>query len=137
MANKKDETVDLFFEAGRMIRKKLDKEDGHIPFVQSEVLRFVHEHKNPSMRDIAQHLEIRAPSATALVNQLVRGAYLTRHYDESDRRQVRISVTKKAERAIDDILSKRKRVLEALLHSLSDKDHADIQRVLQKMLKNK
>ncbi len=40
MANKTDTTVALFFEAGRMIRKKLDKEDG-VPFAQAEVLRFV------------------------------------------------------------------------------------------------
>ncbi len=89
------------------------------------------------MRDIAKHLEISAPSATALVNQLADGGYLRREGDRTDRRQVHLFITKKAEKTLTTITSKRKKVLTSLLLGLSSKDHADMQRVLKKMLKNK
>lgn len=136
MTNKTDTTVALFFEAGRMIRKKLDKEDG-VPFAQAEVLRFVCDMGSPTMRDLAKHLEISAPSATALVNQLADGGYLRREGDRTDRRQIHLFVSKKAEKALAAIMEKRKKVLKKLMLGLSAKDHDDMQRVLQKMLKNK
>jgi DNA-binding MarR family transcriptional regulator len=133
--NNIDTTVDLFLEAGRMIKKRITED--HLPFAQVEVLRFVHEEGSPTMRAIASYLHIAAPSATALVNQLVDGGYLRRVSDEHDRRQVRLSLTPKAKKALESIMQKRKKVFRAVLAGLSAQDHQDLQRILHRMITNK
>ena len=137
MANKIETTTELFLEAGRMMKKKLITVEDGVSFTQAEVLRFVHEQGKPLMSDIAKHLEISAPSATALVQQLARRGYLSREGNPSDRRQVHLAVTKKAISELTAIMNKRKKILHVLLEGLSEKDHQDMQRILQKMLKNK
>ena len=47
-----------------------------------EVLRFVHENKNPTMRDLADYLHVTAPSTSALVDELVGKGYFLRHEDK-------------------------------------------------------
>lgn len=136
MSNNIDTTVTLFFEAGRMIKKKIDGKDA-VPFVQAEVLRFVCDAKAPLMRDVAKHLDISAPSATSLVTQLVKGGYLRREFDAQDRRHVHLVATKKATKTLQEILQKRKKILAKLLVGLSAQDHENMQRALQKMLTNK
>ena len=93
MANELDTTVGLFFEAGRKIKRCIDRERGPLSLTQSEVLRFVEEHKSPTMRDIAQHLQITAPSATSLIAEMVAQAYLTRKNNPQDRREVHLLLT--------------------------------------------
>lgn len=134
MPNKTDTTVDLFFEAGRMIKKRLAKD--HLPFAQVEVLRFVHDEGTPTMRGIASYLRIKAPSATALVNQLVDGGHLRRVADKLDRRHIRLSLSPKGARALDAIMHERKKILRGILAGLSAKDHEDMQRILTKLLSN-
>ena len=137
MPNKSEKTTELFLDAGRMMKKELLAKADSLPFTQAEVLRFVHEKGDPLMSDVAKHFAISAPSATSLVNQLARGGYLERKGNVEDRRQVHLHATKKAVSELTAIMDKRKKIIQALLQGLSDKDHSDMQRVLQKMLKNK
>ncbi len=134
MSNKSETTVELFLDAGRKMKKKLVAVEDGVSFTQAEVLRFVQEQGSPLMSAVAIHLHIRAPSATALVNQLVDGGYLVRETNKDDRRQVHIKVTKKATTELATIMNKRKKILHGMLQSLSDKDHSDMQRILKKIL---
>lgn len=60
--------------------------------LQLEALRFI-EAERPTMKKIAEYLHIKAPSATSLVNNLVKNSYVKREEDRSDRRVVLMKIT--------------------------------------------
>ena len=90
--------------------------------------------KEPNMRDIAQYFKITAPSATALVNELVHGGYMERKGNARDRRQVRLSLTRKGKTTLQSVTERRKRVIGKILSSLGAGDRADLNRILGKII---
>ena len=120
-------------EVGRIIRGRMEKALP-LPFGQCETLRFVGEAKEPSMQELARHFKIAAPSATSLVNELVRGGYVARSGNTRDRREVRLSLTRKGKQTLVSVVERRKKVLGTLLVSLAVRDHRDLNRILNKIL---
>jgi DNA-binding MarR family transcriptional regulator len=135
MMNEMDTSVGLFFEAGRIIRRGLDRDKAPLSHTQMEATRFVYERRTPSMRDLAVHLHIAAPSATSVVQELVAAGYARRASDPKDRRQVRLAITDKGVSALERTTLRRKAVLKKVLSHLSPRDHQDLQRILLKITK--
>ncbi|HWB34150.1 MAG TPA: MarR family transcriptional regulator, partial [Candidatus Paceibacterota bacterium] len=75
-----------------------------------------------------------APSATSLVDELVRQGYLRRDATREDRRRVELTLTPKGHRVASDIMRKRKAVFARMLKSLSPEDREDLNRVLRKII---
>jgi len=128
-----DTTVGLFMEAGRLVRRRIETAHAPLSFTQCEALRHVAEGGEMTMHELAQALGIAAPSATALVSELVREQYLRRAGNPRDRRQVLLVPTMHGQRAVATTLKSRTRVLEQLLCGLSGRDHRDLQRIFTKM----
>lgn len=126
-------TISLFLEAGRLIRSRMDR-SMPLPFAQCELLRLVSEKDSPTMRDIARYFKIAAPSATSLVDELVRAGQLQRVRDAHDRRQVRVALTRKGREALKEVTARRKKVLAGIIAPLSIKDRGDFDRILSKIL---
>lgn len=61
--------------------------------VQLQALSFIYKTKNPLMHEVADFLAVRPPSATSLVNTLIRHALVARTFDKRDRRVVRLHLT--------------------------------------------
>jgi DNA-binding MarR family transcriptional regulator len=91
-----DEIMSLFFSGFRNLKKKLNINNPlfHLPFAQMETLHFVAEKKLATMKEIADFLAITPPSATVLMNNLVKLGYIQRASDKHDRRTVHLSLTK-------------------------------------------
>ncbi len=62
--------------------------------VQWHALHFVQENNNASMKDLADYLCVTPPSATSLIDSLVTSKLLKRNFDTTDRRAVRLTITK-------------------------------------------
>ena len=107
-----------------------------MPFSQCEMLAFISEERSPTMRDIATHFKITAPSATSLVEELERGGYITRIRDKSDRRAVRVAITLAGKRTASLIAKKRKEVLGGVISGLSENDKKDLNRILSHIVKD-
>jgi len=105
-----------------------------MPLSQCQTLGFVAEHVNPSMQDVARHFNIRAPSATFLVDELVRGNYLERRSSTKDRRRVELTLTDKGKKCFKAIQKKREMVLGSLFESLPPKDRKEMDRILEKII---
>ena len=88
------------------------------------------------MQDIAQYFKIRAPSATFLVEELVRGGYVARHANAKDRRRVELMLTPKGRTKFKTIEEKRTGVLSKVFRSLEDKDRQELERILEKIIHN-
>jgi DNA-binding MarR family transcriptional regulator len=89
--------VSLFFAVRRIMRTELAKGKELDPstWPMIETMKFIADHDKPKMKDIADYLSITAPSATSLVNGLVKSGFVTSDTDRYDRRTSRIMLTTK------------------------------------------
>ena len=131
-----DRLISLFFNVGRTIRQNTPKHD---PFslLKLETLRYVSEVNEPQMKDIATHLAITAPSATSLVNSLVRAGALKRIVDPKDRRSVHLALTGKAEALVKHGHRQLAENLGGCLEVLTIKEKENLIKIMEKILKPK
>ena len=134
-----DATAILFTEVGLVLKSRLQQAVS-MPLSQCQTLWFVAKQQTPgshtSMQDIARHFNIKAPSATFLVEELVQAGLLERHANEADRRRVELIVTPKGNRAFKAFEAKRHAILSKIFLPLEEHDREELNRILQKMLEN-
>ena len=126
-------TIPLFTDVGVLIKSRLTRALP-LPYSQCQTLWFVAEHKRPNMQDVAKHFKITAPSATFLVEELVRANYLARHASPVDRRKVELVLTQKGKQAVKTLMQKRELVLNKIFKTLSDTERTDLNHILKKIL---
>ena len=97
---------------------------------QIEVLHYIDKHKNPIMRDIANHLHITPPSVTAIIESLVDKNLLKREFDKKDRRIVRIVGTAKAIKTFTFFKNKKLLIIRNIFSGLNKKDEMELVRIL-------
>ncbi len=126
-------TLSLFLQMGRAIRARMEH-TLPLHFAQCEIVAFVSAERYPTMRDVARHFNITAPSATSLVEGLVRGGYLTRTRDARDRRAVHVRLTAAGKRAAVAVQKSRAAVLCDMISGLSSADRRDLERILNNIV---
>jgi len=132
-----DYLISLIFKTGRIIREGVKQRERINPFsvLQLETLQYVADHHNPTMNDVARYLSITPPSATSLITVVVRAGYLERLHDETDRRKVRLLVTSRGHRAIDQGAHRMSTQMRGVFKHLSAKEQRDLIRILDKLSK--
>lgn len=98
-----------------------------------EVLRFIDDRGRPTMRDIADHFSITPPGATLLVEGLVTDKLLRRVVDAKDRRAVRIGLTSKGKKVMEQGLRERMKKIKELFSVLDPKEYEVLAAILEKM----
>jgi len=126
-------TLALFLKTGRIIRARMERVLP-LSFGQCEALRLVGEREGLAMRDIARHFKITAPSATSLVQELVRGGCLARRAGTRDRRQVHLALTRKGSAALRLAEARRTKVLSDVLRVLTERDRRQLNTILEKII---
>jgi len=127
--------ISLFTEVGMLIKSRMQRLV-KLPFSQCQTLWFVAERKNPSMQDVAKYFKIRAPSATFLVDELVRAGELERKANAKDRRKIELRLSSKGKRTFKRLQEKREKVLKGIFGSLPESDQKELQRILEKIIDN-
>ncbi|MGB3886619.1 MarR family winged helix-turn-helix transcriptional regulator [Gordonia sp. (in: high G+C Gram-positive bacteria)] len=89
---------------------------------QSSALAVLIDHGPMRMGELAERESIRMPTATALVDGLLREGLVSREPDPADRRAVVVSPSAKAARIVDEIRTSRDDVVTQAMASLSP-DH--------------
>jgi DNA-binding MarR family transcriptional regulator len=135
MMQSSNPTVSLFTEAGILIKSRMQKALP-LPFSQCQTLWFVAGKERVSMQEVAQHFKIQAPSATFLVEELVRGDLLSRHTNPKDRRKVEVTLTLKGKKTHKAMEEKRNEILGRIFGSLEGRDRAELNRILEKIISN-
>ena len=102
----------------------------HLSLLQIQTLLFLHEHPSTQMRDIATCFSIEMPTATNLINKLVREDLVSRQQDKEDRRLVRIMLTGKGKKLLERVMKERNKKLSHLLSYLSSKDKDNLLRII-------
>ena len=97
---------------------------------QLEILHYVAEKVNPTMKEIAEHLQIKPPSVTTLVEALCKKKLLKREINNKDKRIVRISFTENIWKVFKSIKNKKHLILKDLFSRLSYEDKKEVVRII-------
>jgi DNA-binding MarR family transcriptional regulator len=133
-----DEIVSLFFSAGRIFRQKIQIlcPSHNFSPAQLEVMRFIFEKEKVTMKDVADFLAITPPSATVMVEHLVKTKMLSRKESKKDRRAVFLSLTSKGKKTLSQIIKERQIKLKKILSNLNHKEQLSFLNILRKIFKS-
>ena len=127
--------VPLIVATRRLIREQVRNRNRVDPFsfLRLETLRYVAEQGTPAMKDVADYLGVTPPSATSLIEGLVKIRRLTRAFDKRDRRIVRLAVTPSGKRAMEHGFKRMRQRMKGILVRLNDRELDDLSRILKKL----
>jgi MarR family transcriptional regulator, organic hydroperoxide resistance regulator len=89
---------------------------------------------NPSIRRIADHLHVSASNVTADVGRLVRARLLTKLPDPEDARAIKVALTEKGRKLIQDIAPALRAVNDRLFANMSGDEMATLDRLLRQII---
>jgi len=129
------ELISLIFTVSQHIRERARKSQHFNPisFLRLETIRYISEHKSPSMNDVSRHLCISLPSTTSLINQIVKMGHIKRMGDKTDRRIVRLAITKKGKKMLELRFKRLSRRMKETLSCLDQEDIENLIRTLKKL----
>lgn len=122
------------FIAARTIHKKF--EDSHrkpYPLLYYIILRYINEKSYVSMKNIADFLSITPPSATSIINRLIKLNLLKRQNNPKDRRIIKIVVTSKGKKVLENEMKKVSRHLKEIFSQLNQKEQKQLVKILTKI----
>ena len=126
----------LFLSMTRLVHGEMKKIGGksELSASQAQAMLVVTCRQSVRLGDLAECLGMSAPSATVLVNGLVRKGYLERVADPSDGRALHLHPTAPGKRAIEKRLTLFSQAFQQLLTSLTRKEQSDLAAILHKLV---
>ena len=107
--NQDQKILDSILRMGRTFRKR-----GHYHIrkmelspLQVHTLFFIKDKQPVAMHELAKNFQITKPTATSIIDVLIKNRYVDRINDSKDRRITRISLTAKGERYLSKALGKK------------------------------
>lgn len=130
--------IDTIFSFYRCMKEKsgMKSEFASFSIVQLQTLVFLKKIKSSSLTEIAQYLHIELPSATTLVENLVKAKLVTKKQDKKDKRSVYIVLTSKGKNLLQKAKSEREKRLNILLNILSAREKKQLLDILSKLTKH-
>lgn len=93
-----------------------------ITLPQLLAMRYIWLHRNATVGEVAEGLDISYPSATNMLNRLVRKGLVTRHGNPADRRFVEVQLTEKGAHLTQQVEKERASRLMVLLERMPPQD---------------
>ena len=130
-----DELISAALSFIRIMRKNFIRK-GHLnsfSIVQFEALYYINEVSQPTMKNIAQFLGITPPSATSIVNALIKMKKIERLNDKKDKRIVKLKLTPLGRKTVADttkIISLR---MKHIFSKLNEKERSALIKIYKKL----
>ena len=86
------------------------------------------------MHQLASFLRISRPAATGLINRLILQRLVRREEDAKDRRMVRIAITAKGRRVLENIWDQKRRMIVEVFGQISPSDRAQYLAILERVV---
>jgi DNA-binding MarR family transcriptional regulator len=131
-----EKIISLMFNLGRSINKQYfeeNRKEGKLSILQVETLRYIREEKEVLMKDLAKHLFIAPPSATSLVDDLVKAKLLGRVGNKQDRRTTATYLTAKGKRTLKDVLNKKMEKVGKMINKLTAREKKLLLSIFEKL----
>jgi DNA-binding MarR family transcriptional regulator len=97
---------------------------------QARVLRAVAAGPSLRMAELAERLDVVPRSATSMVDALEAARLVARDHDPDDRRSVRVHLTPRGRRLLEQLDAARRHGAEELFGALGPRDRAELRRLL-------
>jgi DNA-binding MarR family transcriptional regulator len=107
----------------------------HYPISQIDTLSYIAEKGNPSMKDIANHLKITPPSATAIIETMQKKKLVTRVVNDKDRRTIRVTLTPNAWKLFKSFHQIKSGIFKKMLSKLQDNERKQLIKILNILIK--
>lgn len=136
MTNDLEQWISLIFATSRMIRRETchGEKMSLGSYLKIGTLIYISEHKDPTMKEIADFLNIKPPSVTSLVNGLVKSGQIERITDKKDKRIVRLAITSNGKKILADGLNKKREKIKSILSNLDSTDRKNLINILTKLV---
>ncbi len=135
MWNIDDQLLKSHFMLMRAIKNEFDDKSTltALTIQQLFVLVFLKEKGEPQLGELAVNFRITKPSATSMVDKLVRLKLARREEDKDDRRIIRVKLTPLGNQMLKKALEERAKVMKKFFTKLSEKDKLDLLRVFNRL----
>ncbi len=107
---------------------------GLISLPQFTSLDLINSHGSMKMKDIAGELNISLPAATGMIDRLHHMGLVKREFDLKDRRIVKIALTPKGKRILDNTKENRKKAIEDVFSERSAKERENYLNIVRKVI---
>jgi DNA-binding MarR family transcriptional regulator len=133
-----EELISSMFIMGRFMRDKLHKniDAGQCSMLEFETMKYVKEAGQPHMSDVAKNFHVTPPAATLLIESLVEAKLLVRVLDPDDRRSVRISLTPKGRKLLEQGIAKKVGEIRKIFGVLTPVERTQFVSIMKKIIKN-
>ncbi len=122
-------------EFGRIMRHQLICAPGaQVNFVQIHALMVIGEQSGITMKELATGMHVTSPSATSLVNRLVKLKWVDRKHDTKNRKLVRLKLTPKGAAELKNKQEARAKVLRELFGFLSSTEQETLAAIHEKLI---
>lgn len=98
---------------------------------QFRALVFLSRHEGASLSDVAEHIGLRLPSISKMVDGLVARKLVTREEDSADRRRITLSLTRQGRAIEESARAAAQSALAERLSALSVRDRAKIVQTME------
>lgn len=122
----------LWMQTGRLLRDRMFQhhKSKNINPPQMFALHIIHEHAGITMKELADLLCITSPSATSIVNRLVKLKWVVRVADPKNRKLVRVKLASKGKNMLESAMQEQAKAMKGVLNLLSASDQHDFARIL-------
>lgn len=128
-------------EMTQLVRKRkpgmpFDNTVKQLTLAQAEVLIYLCEHKKAKMSDIAKEANVKLPTMTEIVDKLVKNGFLKRERDDTDRRNVWITIADNIKNKTKKIIQSHDRYIEKILSALTMEEKKQAINIINKIINN-
>ena len=130
-------TLNILAVAGMIREKIMQKNTGPFSVLELKTLGIVSKNEGISMSKLAECLHVSSPSATEVINKLVKNGELKRSSDEKDRRIISLQITPQGKKILEQSLKLASKNISKLLTNLSSSQKNDFNKILEIIINNK
>jgi len=130
-----DDLITLIFNTSQILREKAraSNKANNGSFLHIQTLHYIKGHEGILMRDVSGYLHITPPSATSLINWLVKKDLVKRIVDATDRRTIKLLVTPSGIELLKESFKKMSSIVEKEINKLSEKEKENFIIILKKI----
>lgn len=103
---------------------------------QANILFTLHSHAFLSQKELAEHLNVTAPSITSAIQKMERNDYIMRRQDENDQRIMRLGLTEKGEACIAHVKQVARQMDELIFRGMSAEERMLLRRLMIQIYEN-
>lgn len=127
--------IDEMIKAQRLVRDILTfrVKNNILTPTQFQALIFLKNKKNAQMKDIADYFSVTMPTATALIDKLIRESFVLKVNNPKDRRVVKINLSRLGDKLLKDALKQKSEKSGKLLSNLDFNERSTLFNLLVKL----